>query len=481
MNALWVCWRAEWRLMARNRSLALVAATIALLTMAAVWSGAGWVRFQREALTQLRDTARAQHATYKRDAQAYLETHDAVDAGAPQHPVSVYWKRTYAWRDPAPSAVLRIGQSDVYPYYSVFHGVEEQVLHYAAEIKNPVHLLIGKLDASFLAIYVLPLILITLVYDLLSAERESGRLALVQGHGTSLVSWLTSRLALRWLLVVGWFAVCLVAALAATEPAVLATPAVLQFVGLVALYLAFWGGLALAINMRGWSSAVNALGLAASWIVFVFAYPTLVDSVASTVYRVPSRNQQALEDMRVRAEVDADRPRYLEQYLRDRPELRVQAPTERRPVQVYDWYPAFLTYQIAVDELTAGTEHAIREELMARERLAAQLRYASPALVLQGAIDRLAGVGVADMLAFDDRVDAFRDAWLATIRGYLFRNEFLDVEDFDRLPAFDAFAPPPIGPRWREFFVDLAWLVLLCIGLAWVVVRPPRRRRRVPG
>ena len=290
----------------------------------------------------------------------------------------MYWKRTYAWRDPAPSAVLRIGQSDVYPYYSVFHGVEEQVLHYAAEIKNPVHLLIGKLDASFLAIYVLPLILITLVYDLLSAERESGRLALVQGHGTSLVSWLTSRLALRWLLVVGWFAVCLVAALAATEPAVLATPAVLQFVGLVALYLAFWGGLALAINMRGWSSAVNALGLAASWIVFVFAYPTLVDSVASTVYGVPSRNQQALEDMRVRAEVDADRPRYLEQYLRDRPELRVQAPTERRPVQVYDWYPAFLTYQIAVDELTAGTEHAIREELMARgaARSAAPLRLA---------------------------------------------------------------------------------------------------------
>jgi hypothetical protein len=54
-------------------------------------------------------------------------------------------------------------------------------------------------------------------------------------------------------------------------------------------------------------------------------------------------------------------------------------------------------------------------------------------------------------------------------------DEYLAVEDFDRLPVFDDFAPPPVAPRWGEFFADLASLFLLCILIAWAAVRPMAR------
>jgi ABC-2 type transport system permease protein len=474
MNVFRPTWRAEWRQMVRDRSLLLASSLIAVLTVAAVVGGAAWVQFQTATLDAVRAASRIQHETYKRDAGRYLAEHATIALDAPQHPVSVYWKRAYAWRPPAPGAVLKIGQSDVFPYYTVFHGVEEQVLHYAAEIQNPLHLLIGKLDVSFLAIYVLPLLVIALTYDLLSADRESGRLLLVKAQGVSLPTWAAARLALRGLVIIGVFTLTLVASLAATAPHVLGTPAFLQFVLLATSYAAFWCLMAFALNARGYSSTVNGIVLVAAWIVCVFAVPTLLESAASARQPVPSRNRQALEEAIADAEVDAARPKYLEQYLKLHPELRVQGSPERRPSVTLDWYPGFITYQVAVRGRTADYESAIREAVLARERLVRRLRFASPAVVLQVGFERLAGVGVDDYLDYQERVDRFREAWRGSVRAFIFRNEYLAVEDFDRLPVFDDFAPPPVAPRAREFLGDLAWLVLLCIGLAWMAVRPGR-------
>jgi ABC-2 type transport system permease protein len=71
-------------------------------------------------------------------------------------------------------APIAIGQSDMMPnYYRI--GTRSKVeFMYDSEIESPWNLLSGHFDLAFVVVFLLPLMIFALTFNLLSAERESG-------------------------------------------------------------------------------------------------------------------------------------------------------------------------------------------------------------------------------------------------------------------------------------------------------------------
>ena len=116
---------------------------------------------------------------------------------------------------PGPLAPLAIGQSDLLPYYFKVSTDARENIVAATELENPQRLLVGRFDLAFVLIYLYPLLILGITYNMLSAEKEQGTLALALSQPVSLSTLVTGKVTLRALLLVGIVVVFSAVALAA--------------------------------------------------------------------------------------------------------------------------------------------------------------------------------------------------------------------------------------------------------------------------
>lgn len=466
-----VVWRQDCKELWRSRRLPVTGVLLAILVGLACAAGASWVRFQERAVGDVASADQEIHSAYVRESAAYLEREGAVGRGAPQDPVSVYWKRTFAWLPPKPAAALAVGQGDLHAYYAAFHGVARQVLHYGEEIQNPLHILIGKLDMTFVVMFLLPLLVIALAYDIVASERDAGRFALLKAQGASVWRLSLARLALRYAAFVLFLASCVTAALEVFLPEGALTNDTLQFLTVSAAYIACWFALAVLVNTTRASGPLCGLALIGVWALVVFLAPTLLHTATERRHPLPSRTQQVVAAAAFRADVHNSRSEHLARLLDERPDLRAPGDPARAG-HAPDWYPAFIAYQVALEREAERDEAGFARVLDAREQTANRWRWLSPAIVVQRATQRIAGTRTQDLLAFAADVDDFRSAWLEHTRGFIFRNEYLRPEDFEAMPRFVPTEPSRRAASWPATLIDAGYLACVAMVLVgWSVRR----------
>ena len=99
---------------------------------------------------------------------------------------------------PVPLAALAVGQSDLLPYYyDVSIYTNESTFQQNGEVENPLNLMVGRFDLAFVVIYLLPLLVLALSYNVLSEEREQGTLALTLSQPVSARSVVAAKLWFR--------------------------------------------------------------------------------------------------------------------------------------------------------------------------------------------------------------------------------------------------------------------------------------------
>ena len=87
---------------------------------------------------------------------------------------------------PAPLADFSIGQADLLPSIGKLSLWDPDVRLFSSyEFEDPVSLALGALDLSKAIVLVLPLLMIVLSFDVLSAERDAGRLGLTLAQGAT--------------------------------------------------------------------------------------------------------------------------------------------------------------------------------------------------------------------------------------------------------------------------------------------------------
>jgi ABC-2 type transport system permease protein len=411
--------RAELRLILRSRLAAASLALLFAISALSIWSGLSAVDRQeamiaRVTVEQARDLAAVARDYGKPDGEAGY---------------AAYYSFLLTYDRPSPVAFLALGQRDVQPAVLRVRALSLQQQLYESETLNAEQALPGVFDFAFVAIYLAPLVVIALTHDLVTGEREGGRLRLLLSMpGTGL--W-RRRIGLRYLLVALSLLIPAGAALIAT-----AAPVRLGFgiVTVTLVYLAFWFGLSVIVACRARASAAAAAASLGCWIALTLLLPTLANTAITRAVPVSKGIDLTLAQREiVHHGWDIPKPATFDRFLATHPEWRGHETFEGR----FHWKWLFAMHQVG-DEAVAPQVAAYRESLLDRERWTTALGWLLPNVAAQGILHRLADTDLIAQLDYQDSIGVFHKELRTVFYPYLFLDRPFTRADFDRLPRYAA-------------------------------------------
>jgi ABC-2 type transport system permease protein len=301
-------------------------------------------------------------------------------------------------------------------------------------------------------IYLYPLKILALTYNLLSSEKEQGTMVLVLSQPISMRTLAAGKIVVRFGLFVAAVVLTSVVGLAVAGLEVGAAgilPRLGLWLSAVALYGLFWFALAALVASFGKPSATNAMILAGLWLLLVVLVPSVLSMATTTMYPVPSRVEM-IQAMRVAAdEANSEGSKLLAQYYEDHPEL-----ASRDEQQAMN---DFNLVRVAVND---DVERRVRpvldrysRQLTAQHRVVERARFLSPAMLLQNALNDVAGTGLARHREFLRQVDAYHQGWRDYFLPLVFQRTRLT--DYTGLPRF-AFTEESLDTVSHRVGVSLA-------------------------
>ena len=450
--------RLELRLLARERAAWVLFALFAAALAYGTWNGARLAQRQREIATVLRQDSE-QFQTQLREVLGK----QSVD------PKAIAGRGTTAVLPPAPLPLLATGQSDLSP------GHETVVLWKLAapadtrsELENPSHLMAGRFDLAFVLVWLFPLFLLALLYDLMAGDREAGTLRLALAQGITPWRWMARRALARALPMLALAALATLAAGLLDGAGGAGTRLALALAVILA-YGLFWVALALAVNAVARSAANAATALGAAWVLLVLVAPTLLNVTVETLYPTPSRPELVAAGRKASGEAEKRGGELLNSFYRDHPEL---AP----PDQQSDFAAQHLTVQSEVGRAVEPVREKFDAQLARQQTAVARWRFLSPAIATHEALTDLAGTGYWRHRVFREQVGGLRQAVSEFFTPRIHKREPITLGDFDQLPRFE-FREEPTGVWMSRVVSSLAGMLVLAGALSawtWRSVRPAR-------
>lgn len=346
-----------------------------------------------------------------------------------------YYRNHPVWRAPNDLAFLAPSRGDAVPEVQRIRMLALEAQINDNETANPELLLAGRFDFAFVLLYLAPLVLIALLHDLWSAEREAGRLGALESLPNAGRRLWTPRATLRF----GGVALALLLPLAvgaAIEGTAL--PRLLAAIGLVLASLGFWALVSLLVARTNAASATQAAILAGLWFAIALVIPAAAHLAINRAVPLPDAAEIIREN---REEVHAgwDRPKAetMQRFVAHYPEFADRA--DMGTGFHWKWYFAFQH----LGDLHVAADSAARDAGIARrEQLAQQLGWALPPLKLTQALQSLAGSDVRAELAFRARIRAFHQQIRAYHYPFLFDDRPMSDADVAAAPSFGT--PPAL-------------------------------------
>ncbi len=409
----------ELRLLLRSRMAVLTLALVALLSTAAVVAGMAEVARQRDVI------ARIQPKQAQDIASIAAWVNKIKDAGS-----AAYYSFHATWDAPAPLAFAALGLRDVAPYILRVRSLGLEAQLYDGEAFNPELALPGRFDFAFVLVYLTPLFVIALFHDLVSGEREAGRLRMLDAiAGSGRYLWLRRVLLRGGLLFVALAIPLAVGAILSHVPGL----TLLAVLSLIALYLAFWIGVTLLIGRLRWTSVANAATLAGLWLVLTLILPTVAHVAINQAIPVGQGVELTLAQREaVNRAWDIPREDTMRAFYANHPEWKDSPPLTA--AFHYKWYLAF--HQVG-DESVAGKVAAYRHGIETRDAAAHSVGWLLPSVGVQSVLARLANTDMQAQLAYQDRIRAFHEQLRNFYYGYLFTDKPFGKADFDKAPKFE--------------------------------------------
>jgi ABC-2 type transport system permease protein len=413
--------RRELWFMLRDRAFRGWLAVALLLSGAAVAAGLHEVSIQRATLAQLLELDRTD-----REAQLARQT----DWGS-----AAYYAFHLTFDPPSSFAFAALGERDTMPWKHRIRMLALEGQIHESDVGNPEIALVGRLDAAFIAAFLLPLLVLVALHDLQARERQAGRLDLLRSlAGRDL--WLM-RAGLRGIALGSAVIVPIwVGGVISETP----TTTLSAVSAVVLLHALFWSGLCLAAAALGRSAAVTLAALVAAWWLLAVLVPYGSRTLVERVVPVPDGARIALVQREaVHGAWDLPKETTMGAFTGVYPEWRAHAEVTR-PFE-WKWYYAF---QEVGDLRAADLSQRYREGVAARDRLIGRWTWLSPPALVQRALQRLAATDVPAHLRYLDSVRAFHVA----LRKFHYPKLFLEQPfDPERVAALPSYSPPQTSPQ----------------------------------
>ena len=450
MNLL-ICF-CEIKNLLRERLLWLLVAVTVIFSVLASYNGYQWATTQSEVINNAQQEQQQAAVT----AQQGLAERQALTAPVnwweDQYDLrgqAFYLMVNYATKPSLPSASIAIGQSDVQPYFFRMLVANKQSFINQYEVVHPLALLIGKFDLAFFIIYLLPLLLISVSFNALAQEKQSGQLRLLMLQGMSPMRLLFNQLIIRASIIMLPLLLISVSALLLFSSGIeLLT--VSLFICLVLAYAIFWLALSALVISYGKTSAYNAAVLVIAWLSFVIIVPAILNTAIVTTNTTPSRIEY-IDTLRDKSDaINKSSSKVMAQFFQDHPELAKKSDTNKPASEISTSYSTKKIAKIAaLETVMQPYDDAFHSVLMAQQNRAEQFSYLSPATILQSALFDLSGNGLTRHQHFIEQVlshhKALRHFYQQHIAAAHQRGDFtpckgciarVTLADFSQVPKF---------------------------------------------
>lgn len=333
----------------------------------------------------------------------------------------LYYLRFTLIKQPSNISAISIGQSDVNPLLQAvtIRGLEGQ--KYDTDFENPSLLMSGNLDLGFVIIYLFPLVIIAMTFNLYSEEKEQGTWRILAAQTSGRARFLVQKLGIRILFVFG-----VLIFLFFLASGILSIPMDQSFWGMFfqsIIYLCFWSVLCLFVVSFRKGSSFNALALISIWVVLTVLAPAMLNNYVLNTYQVP----EALEAM-------------LEQ--RDGYHEKWDLEKDATMVDFFNAYPQYTNYTVPEDEFSwiwyygmqhmgdltaAATSAEMREKIMLRNTFSEKVAYFIPTMHAQLSFNSLAGTDMVSHLDFLKALEKFHEKLRLNFYPKIFENAPADT------------------------------------------------------
>ncbi|RAW02252.1 DUF3526 domain-containing protein [Pseudochryseolinea flava] len=415
----------------RSRAVVVTLSLLFIMGVVSIFIGRQFIEHEQRSIEQV-----TQHQ------------HDHIERNVKYHGENVglllYYLRFALINKPTELAGLSIGQRDINPSVQrvTIRNLEAQ--KYDTDLQNPASLMYGNLDFGFVVVYLFPLVIIALIFNLLSDEKENATAKLVSIQSQSFRRYLFVKLSARAVVVYTMLFILFGIAIVVLNLPLDA--ALLAFVIVSVLYLAFWFALCFWITSLQKSSNYSALALLSLWLVLAIVLPAAVNSYVSNKFPVPESLSTFIKQRDgYHQKWDVDKGVTMEKFYNHYPQFRKYvAPDDEFS---YTWYYAM--QQMGDDEARYDS-WAMRSKIRQREYTSRWWASFVPTMHAHLSFNELSRSSLENHLTFLDQTNAFHEKLRLYFYPYIFDNKPLPKD------AWDSFTP-----EYTEHVQSVPWVSTL--------------------
>ena len=204
-------------------------------------------------------------------------------------PTVPYWAiwstPSYAFKYPSPMMVFSLGQSEQYGYYkrvTNWSTIFDSDL--AEEIANPERIAIGTLDFNFVLLYLSPILMIILLFNIGGLEKDLKFDQLIYLNNITKKDWLLSRFTFYYLIIFCSIFCLMVPYALASQVFQYEMSQFFNLIIVISLYILFWTALFYFINFFGKGSSDQAIKMISIWLTFCIIIPGAIHQISSLKY-----------------------------------------------------------------------------------------------------------------------------------------------------------------------------------------------------
>jgi ABC-2 type transport system permease protein len=348
---------------------------------------------------------------------------------------------------------LSIGQRDVNNSIQFINIRNLEAQKYDADLYNPVNLLAGNLDFSFVLLYLFPLLIIAVTYNLLSEEKEGGTWPLLSVQSRRPVAVLLQKLSIRIVVVF-----VLLAMLFAVAIPVLSIPMEVPLaatIGLAIFYLLFWFAACFWVVSWKRSSAIGAVSLLTIWVLLTFILPAAINTYITAKYPVPEALATTVEQREgYHAKWDMDKKPTMESFYAHYPQYQKYGLPEGQ----FSWLWYYAMQQGGDDD---ARDHVaeLKSKLRMRNAASDNISRFIPTLHTQLRLNALSRSDLDNHLRFLDSTEHFHERLRLHFYPTIFEGREAKSEDWSM------FRPEYYSEPVKLDYVTLYIPLLVIIGV----------------
>ncbi len=296
------------------------------------------------------------------------------------------------------------------------------------ELVNPFYQLLGNLDFSFVLIYLFPLIIIALNFNLLSEEKESGRWSLLAIQSQNPLGVIKTKLFIRL-----GFILIILTALFLLSLFYLDLPFNQEFIAfyvLSALYVAFWFSLSWWVISLEKSSNQNALILLTSWILLTTIIPSLVNNAVTYLYPIAEAYETTIDSRDgYHNKWDEAKEPTIEKFKKHYPQFsKYNHPEEAS----FSWFWYYAMQQMGDDE-SAEARQAMKQKLKKRNNLTKWIGYFVPSIHTQLSLNSLCKTDMYNYLNYIEALENYHEDLRLSFYPKIFENEPIEDQNWEAI------------------------------------------------